>query len=183
MIEGTLVNRSRTDLVTRAIETNCTHILWVDSDMKFPQDSLLRLLAHKKEIVGANYSHRRFPLKHVAYKTVSRERAIDHVICRTTAESTGLEEVDALGMGLMLVQTRVYLGLTEPWFAITPAWGEDIFFCLKARETKGIPTWVDHDLSKEVVHFGKMGYTFEDAERWAVEHPGEPPIEAAVSAA
>ena len=36
-------------------------ILWVDTDMQFPEDALLRLLAHDKDIVGCNYRTRTPP--------------------------------------------------------------------------------------------------------------------------
>ena len=44
-----------------ALAVDATHILWLDSDMRFPADTLGRLLARNRDIVGANYCARRFP--------------------------------------------------------------------------------------------------------------------------
>ena len=165
MIEGTYLDKARNDLAEQAIRTGSTHILWLDADMKFPQDALMRLLAHDKDIVGANYCYRRFPLQHVAYKHVSTESNEQHVRLRTTEQSQGLEQVDALGFGCLLMNVNIFAKLSGPWFEVNPQYGEDVYFCLKAKEA-GLECWVDHDLSKELMHFGDMGFTYLHAEEW-----------------
>ena len=52
---------SRTWLVNEAIKKGATHILFIDSDMLFPENTLRQLLSHKKEIVGVEYNKREFP--------------------------------------------------------------------------------------------------------------------------
>lgn len=166
MIEGTYLHRARNDLAIQAMKIDATHILWLDADMKFPQDALLRLLGHGKPIVGANYSHRRFPIHHVAFKTVGEgnDRGAD-VMCRTTDESTGLEEVEGIGFGMLLMETAILTKIPFPWFTLQDGVGEDLAFCRRAREA-GYKIYVDHDLSKEMVHWGPMGWTCAHAEEW-----------------
>ena len=41
---GTLLSAQRQDLARDAVEAKCTHTLWLDSDMRFPKDSIIRLL-------------------------------------------------------------------------------------------------------------------------------------------
>jgi hypothetical protein len=41
---GSEVAMQRQQLVTEALETNCTHIMWIDADMQFPVDTLNILL-------------------------------------------------------------------------------------------------------------------------------------------
>lgn len=172
MIEGTYLHVARKDLTERALEIGATHILWLDGDMKFPQDALQRLLRHRKAIVGANYVTRRFPVHHVAFKHVDVSDERKHVHCRTTAESTGLEKVAAIGFGLLLMETRIFDSIPTPWFEIEdrPV-GEDVAFCTKASEA-GFETYVDHDLSKEVQHWGSFPFDYSHAEAW-VEGGGE----------
>jgi hypothetical protein len=165
MIEGTYLDKARNDLTVQALNTGATHLLWLDSDMKFPQDTLMRLLAHGKEIVGVNYAHRRFPIRHTAFREISMESKEKHVQCRTQPDSTGLEPVDAIGFGVLLVQASVFIHMENPWFLVDQKYGEDVRFCLDAKKA-GFQTYVDHDLSKEVVHYGPMGYTFLHAEDW-----------------
>lgn len=171
MIEGTYLDKARNDLAMHAIKTEATHILWLDCDMKFPQESLMQLIAHGKEIVGCNYPHRRFPIKHTAFKSVSRDGE-EHTMLRTTPQSTGLEEVDALGFGMLLMQTSVLKDIEYPWFRVDEVFGEDVFFCNRAKDA-GHTVWVDHDLSKQIVHFGPMGYTFMHAEDWIAQEEAE----------
>ena len=81
----------------------------------------------------------------------------------TMPESTGLQEVGSVGMGVMLIKANVFAKLAEPWFE-TP-WrhdkrgyiGEDVFFCKKAREA-GFKIWIDHDVSKEIGHIGMFEF-------------------------
>lgn len=157
---GTLLPEMRNALARVAREQDATHILWLDSDMTFPPDTIERLLAHGEPIVGASYSQRKEPCKPVAAK--------DGVWVYTEDDSTGLEEVDFVGMGVMLVETRVYDFIDEPWHMT--AWsekagsiiGEDVYFCRKARAI-GAPTFIDHDLSKEVSHLGWKHFRTADA--------------------
>ena len=164
---GTLLSAQRQDLAKSAIEAGCSHTLWLDSDMRFPKDTIVRLLAHDTGIVCANYAKRRFPTEPIAVrknttdedaKTIQRVYTEDH--------STGLVDVDYCGMGVMLVKAEVYKTMEYPWFAIP--WvpnaqdymGEDVWFCRRAAEN-GTITYIDQDLSKEVHHIGSFEFKHE----------------------
>jgi len=164
---GTLLSAQRQDLAKSAIEAGCTHTLWLDSDMRFPKDTIIRLLKHDTGIVCANYAKRRFPTEPIAVrkngsdedaKTIQRVYTEDH--------STGLVDVDYCGMGVMLVKAEVYKTMEYPWFAIP--WvpnaqdymGEDVWFCRRAAEN-GTKTYIDQDLSKEVNHIGSFEFKHE----------------------
>lgn len=161
--KGTLIANQRQDLARVAIEGGATHILWLDSDMRFPKDTLTRLLAHDKPIVACNYATRRIPVKTVAF-----ENDQDWTCVYTDEDSTGLQPVASVGMGVMLVDAEVYKAMPKPYFAIgysaaADAFiGEDIYFCRKAR-TCGFEVLIDHDLSKEIRHIGEMDYLLEHA--------------------
>lgn len=165
MVEGTYLDKARNQLAERALEVGATHILWLDVDMKFPQDALMRLLAHDKAIVGVNYPNRRFPIHHTAFKKVDLETGGEHTKLHTTIEDTGLEVADAVGFGFLLMKTSVFGKMKYPWFVVDQKLGEDVFFCVRAKKA-GYKTFVDHDLSKQMVHYGPMGYTFLHAEEW-----------------
>lgn len=156
--QGTLIVNQRTDLAKNAIEAGCTHILFLDSDMRFPADTLERLLAHDKDIVACNYSTRKFPLRSVAFKDDTSWDTVD-----TDPDSTGLEPVASIGMGIMLIKSEVFVKIGLPYFMIgfsaknQEYTGEDIFFCRKARAA-GYEILVDHDLSKEIGHTGAIDF-------------------------
>jgi hypothetical protein len=158
---GTIIPQQRATLATLAMQWGATHVLWLDSDMRFPTDTLDRLLTHEEPIVAANYSTRRVPILPTAEHR-------EHGMLFTTPESDGLVEVSHCGMGVMLVDTKVYATVKQPWFALgfnpndSSYIGEDFFFLRRARES-GYVTLIDQDLSKEVRHVGEMEFRAEHA--------------------
>ena len=160
-LTGSILPEVRTFLVSAAWSWDATHILWVDSDMAFPSDTIQQLLNRNEPIVAANYVHRQLPTKPTAF--VEGENYIGKLF--TKEDSTGLVEVKQVGMGLMLVDMRVFDALELPFFMFEPVppyfndfIGEDYFFCRKAREA-GFKIYVDQDLSKKVEHIGEMHFT------------------------
>jgi len=155
---GTLIVNQRQDLVKEALLGEADYILFLDADMRFPMNTLERLIDRDKDIVAANYPTRRLPPKPTAFKELHPTIPI-----RTTEESTGLEEAVACGAGVMLIKTSILWTLELPLFYID--WddyhrnftGEDVYFCRKARDA-GYTVWVDHDLSKEVMHVGMFEF-------------------------
>lgn len=162
-VAGTLIADQRQKLVMMAIKQGADYILFLDSDMRFPSYLLERLLAHDKDIVACNYATRRLPVKTVAFSDFAELK------CVYSLDKTGLEEVDAVGMGAMLIKTEIFKKLPLPWFSISylPSGnmyiGEDIYFC-KLAQANGMKVYVDHDLSKDVRHIGVMEFTHDHAE-------------------
>lgn len=158
---GTIIPQQRATLVSAAQQSGATHVLWIDSDMRFPNDALGRLLAHAEPIVAANYSTRRAPILPTA-----EHRELGMLF--TQADSDGLADVSHCGMGLMLVQMAVFEKMPQPWFALgfnpkdQTYIGEDFFFCRRARE-HGFATLIDQSLSREVRHAGEMEFRYEHA--------------------
>jgi hypothetical protein len=156
---GTLIADQRVNLAKKAIEEGATDILWIDADMRFPKDALQRLLARNKSIVAANYVTRGLPVRPTALRIVDSTWV--HVPTRKGA--TGLEHVTAAGMGLMLTSAKVFKDLADPWFHIGYSsknhifLGEDVSMCLAAAKV-GHPTFIDHDISREVRHIGTFEY-------------------------
>jgi hypothetical protein len=154
--QSSLLSMSRTRVLREAIDKGATHLLTLDSDMTFPPDTLSRLLAHDRDVVAANYVRKAIP-------GVPTAEAVGGRPMHSTADKTGLEEAAHAGMGCMLIRMAAVRDLPEPWFPI--AWhpgmrayvGEDVFF-LRLLRQRGVRIWVDHDLSKEVMHVGPFEY-------------------------
>lgn len=169
---GTLIASQRMELAQQALAEKADFLLWLDSDMRFPKETIGHLILRDKPIVAANYSTRRMPVKPVAMRDARGQ--IERVY--TGPESEGLEAVDYVGMGVMMVKREVFEKLDAPWFAIPYSTvgnhyiGEDVFFCRKAKEA-GYETLVDHDLSQHVKHIGTFEYSHEGA--WAVKEQVE----------
>lgn len=123
-----------------------THAFFLDSDMTPPADTLTRLLAHGKEIVGALYFVRVPPFEAAAawLKPVGRQLDLD----RRAEPDQGLQRVDLVGTGALLVHRSVFARFPRPWFespSSSPGEGEDADFCHKAARA-GCELWCDTDL-------------------------------------
>lgn len=147
---------SRHVLAVRAIKDHAaTHVLWVDSDMAFPNDALHRLLAHNLEVVGVNYPRRAPPY-------ISSASDLDRK--PFSPAQVGLAQASVIGFGLLLMRTTVFDDEYEmPLFAHHDEHGyctEDVTFCNKVR-ARGHAIWVDADLSREVRHVGSVAFGYE----------------------
>lgn len=154
---GTVIPEQRNQLVKEALEKNATHILWLDSDMHVPESTAIKLLEHNKEIVAATYSTRMPPHQSVAFIDPNNfNKRLD--------EKQGLHKVWAVGMGCMLVNTKVYEYLEHPYHqyvdnkATQSLMGEDIYFCKSANDA-GFDIFVDATLSQNVAHYGTKSFT------------------------
>jgi hypothetical protein len=169
---GTLIASQRMELARQALEEKADYLLWLDSDMRFPKETIGHLILRDKPIVAANYATRRMPVKPVAM--MDDKGKIGRVY--TAPDSEGLQPVDYVGMGVMMVKREVFEKIEAPWFAIPYSTignhyiGEDVFFCKKAREA-GFEVLLDHDLSHQVKHIGTFEYSHEGA--WAMKEQVE----------
>lgn len=149
---GTWLPQVRHRLATAALKAGCDWLLWLDSDMRFPVDALLQLLARGESVVAANYTSRQPPFCPTAVGQDGKRAYTDY-------DSAGLEEVQSIGMGVFLVNAELLKKIPAPWFMLT--WsekhhdygGEDGYFCIRLREA-GAKIWLDHDLSHDVTHMG-----------------------------
>lgn len=160
---GCVLPEVRSLLVAEAHDWGATHILFVDADMAFPPDALLRLLRHGLPVVGANYVRRGLPTFPTAYLPGGMTDASG--ILWTEPGDRRLVEVKHVGTGLMLIDARVFGCLDWPWFAFEPPpmpgpnWRtDDVYFCEKLAAA-GIPIHCDQALSQEVRHIGEIAYT------------------------
>ncbi len=187
VVAGTYVHKAREQLLNEALAMGCHYMLWLDSDMRFPKDALVKLLGHDEAMVGINYSTRGIPPRFVAISRIG----VDHKkseggeggkLCGTWDTSTGLEKVEAIGFGMVLMKAEVTVNLPddEPvfWFGYEDQMGthvgEDVWFCRMVRKVNpGLEIKVDHDLSRECAHCGHLEYKVEHAQAMLEELPTE----------
>lgn len=146
--EGFTIAENRTYCVIQAIKNSCTHMLFIDDDMVFPEDTLDKLLAHSKPIVGVNSHSRMLPLT----TTVTFEG--DEM-------PKELFECQQVGFGVALIDLSIMQAIPQPWFGFETAIngkilnGEDGWLCDRAR-SNGFSVWCDPTLS--VGHIGDYIY-------------------------
>ena len=154
MRQGGDIVSARSWLVQEAINKGATHLLFVDSDMQFPPNTIPKLLAHKKEIVGVEYFKRKLPLEPV-FKVLE------------PPSKTKIYKAGYVGTGLLLIDLSIFsenqkpLPLAKPYFNFgrnnkgEVVIGEDVWFCNTARDA-GLEVWIDPTIV--VGHIGD--YTF-----------------------
>ena len=148
--KGCDIVSARTMLVRKAIEKEMTHLCFVDSDMFFPPETITKLLAHKKEIVGVEYNKRKFPLEKVT-------------VPLTVESKTELYKAISVGAGMLLIDLSIFTNpdkpMGTPWFNFGRDKegklniGEDVWFIKTARDA-GYDTWVDSSI--KVGHIGEF---------------------------
>jgi len=67
MFNESLITRARNALVHQFLKTNATHLLFIDSDIKFNPEDILRMLEADKEIICGIY-----PKKEINWHTVNQ---------------------------------------------------------------------------------------------------------------
>jgi hypothetical protein len=159
-VASTYIHVGREWFLEASIKQGATHILWLDTDMRVPRELAVLLAMHEQPIVACNYRVRQASGLFTAFRGDTR--------VETTERSTGLEAVEYVGMGAMLMQTDVVTGLGRPWFRHgLNEWGgdigEDVMFCRGLRAA-GYEIYIDHDLSKEIEHIGQHAYRTIQAE-------------------
>lgn len=179
--KASLIPKQREQLVDNVLETDATHLLFLDSDMRFPKDTMVRLLRHKVEAVCASYIERNPPHRPVAFldPTNWEKRAWP------TEDTHGLLNIAACGTGLMLLETEMLRQLKKPRFMVgynttmNTYMGEDVYFCQKLMENQ-TPLWLDQDLTKEVAHIAQLELRPMEALAYAKAHGTLPEYELSV---
>jgi len=155
---GSMLVFLRHKLTASAIKANCTHVLFLDSDMAFPMDLLNKMLEQDKDVLALNCTTRHKPIQFTAFDL--DEKRLD------SRKKHGTQKISHGGLAVMLIRTSVLKQLTPPlfmmeWIAEAQAYcGEDVYFCMKLQE-KGIDIYTDHDLSRMIKHVGRKVFSHE----------------------
>lgn len=141
--------KNRNDLAKSFLAGNYTHLFFMDSDMRFPQASLSRLLQHDKDIVGGYYTTKVRPFR----STALIENGTPGIasIAYSPSSKDKLKQVAAVATGCMLIKRRVFEAMKWPYFWYRPEHerqefaSEDVTFCDEARRL-GFEVWCDFTL-------------------------------------
>ncbi len=145
---GYPIDVSRNHLVKKALEDKVDYIFFLDTDVIPHPEIIVRLLYSKLPIIsGLYWTKARLPC---AYKFKEDQNHVESIAPEKLSPTA--MEVDAVGTGCLLIDTRVFKVIPEPWFKWDmlpwipreekPGHSEDINFCLKAKEY-GFPIYLD----------------------------------------
>ncbi len=154
---------ARNQMVTRFLKSDCTHLMFIDDDVTFPADGIIKLIDHDLDLVGGIY-----PLK--------LEEAAFPVRIEEGQPLGKLIECQGIPTGFMLIKRELIERMidamperkfTEPntgiehydLFACERVdgvwWGEDYRFCQLATE-HGAKIFCDTTI--EMTHIGTKEY-------------------------
>lgn len=165
-----LLEAERNRLLKHFLESNCSHILCVDSDLGFSSESVLKMLLHDEPMICGLYPARQE--RCFIYRPLKQEDGafIAH------PEGKPLLKMECVPAGFMLIKREVIEKLYEdnPDLMYQPKdkshppvcylfqtllkdgefWGEDLEFCNKVRAS-GFDIWVDPTVMFD--HAGMVG--------------------------
>lgn len=166
---GTLIFTQREKLVDEALGWGADYVLWIDSDMRFPANTIEIMLSRDVPILGVNATTRRDPVMPTAMnlKLDRSDNEVKQVWTKIESRGKqGIEQVTAVGFGVTLIKTDVFKKVPKPWHDVI--WtdhgnviGEDVSFCVKCLE-QDVPVFVDHELSMHIGHIGTKTFGWDD---------------------
>jgi len=162
------VHDNRNMLLDRALESDSTHMMFVDTDIVFPPDGIQTLISRQKPIIGGAYNLKAAPIEGVTRTTV---KALERDLAGRPHNEWVMDkskpfECRGLPTGFMLIELDVlrqleaegqapdYAGARggrpgsgpRKWFDFAKTddsfVGEDIYFCDYLRD-RGVPIWCD----------------------------------------
>lgn len=97
MVNESLIPRGRNNLVAKMLHNQAaTHLMFIDVDLGFDPEAILRLLLANQDVVGGVYPMKRIPVRYVINTVPNPVTQGD------------LVEVSTLGTGFMLVKRHVF---------------------------------------------------------------------------
>ena len=162
---NSLVYDSRNLLSLYAIENGFDNVLWLDSDMLFPPNTLTKLEAYNMDMVTGLYVKRHEPVEPVLYEKIEEpERGSDgKLIANISAyhdyPRDSFFPVAGCGFGCVLTSTKLLKHVWDeygPAFTPYPWASEDISFCHRVNEL-GYQIYCDSSVS--CGHIGQFIYT------------------------
>lgn len=164
---GYTVAENRNYCVVQAQRNQSDYLLFIDDDMTFPKDTLEKLLAHGKEVIGVNSYSRILPLSSTV-GLQDKDGKYMHPDYHMPFEMKIPEELFKayfVGCGVCLIDMKVFGKIKKPYFEFTTyktgelkgmvEHGEDGNFCRKVKEV-GVDVWVDPTIP--IGHLGEYEY-------------------------
>lgn len=140
MKSGSLIYTSRNSLAMMAIQMDADFVFWLDSDMVFKSDTLVRMMDTLKkndlDILTGLYFRRVPPYSPVLFDKLEQNGEITE-FSEFNKIPDELFEVGGCGFGCVLMKTDVFFDVQSKYgnmFAPMGNNGEDVAFCIRARE-------------------------------------------------
>ena len=170
LVGDSLVTRARNKVVQRFLDTDGDYLLFIDSDIIFTQNDIIKLRNNNKKLCGGVYLKKKLP-----YSAVCN---------RLLGEEGDLHKMAEIGTGFMMIHRDIFTSISDKYpehyynnesdedkgqyydyFRVGVVenryLSEDYYFCWLARQC-GYDVYLDPDIL--VKHEGKATYPFKDSE-------------------
>ena len=150
MIGSSLIYEAREAIADYSIQMGSEYLLYLDSDMQFPDDMVLRMIEHLENhpdwgLVTGMAFRKVAPYQPCFYSKV--DVCEEEVILETPLKfpDYGVLKIEGCGMACCMIRTSAFKDLPKPWFFPKPVLNEDLSFCLKLKENY-VPMYVDTEI-------------------------------------
>lgn len=151
-IKGAYIHDNRQKIVQLAAQEDATHLMFIDTDMVFPEDGIKTLLERGKDIVGGCYNKRVFPPQTCVM--VSFDGGPARLLKPDEVPDEPFE-ASVVPTGFMLINMDVFRKVPPPHFSFDTLdgklVGEDVYFCRKVQKY-GVEVWCDPTI--RIKHIG-----------------------------
>lgn len=93
------IGRARNTLTARFLKSDCTDLLFIDSDLVFDMGHINRILSHKEDVVGGVYFKKSEGSPQIVCNGLDKE---------TPCRADGLQQVKYLGTGFLRISRNVF---------------------------------------------------------------------------
>lgn len=155
---GSLVYHARNNLARQALKTDADYVLWLDSDMVFAPNTLIRMLKvcndNDIDFLTAVCFRRKPPYTPCLFDRLEKvEKGASYTALLSVPD--GLFQVGGCGFAGVLMRSDVLLSVQSRFegrmFDPMDGFGEDVSFCWRARQC-GYDIWCDSS-----IEFGHVG--------------------------
>ena len=95
------INRGRNSLAAKFLAGNATHLMFVDADIQWQPEHVIKLIKANRDVVGGVYPSKSIPVKHVVNTLDNGKQQGD------------LIEVGTIGTGFLLIRRNVFERLIQ----------------------------------------------------------------------
>lgn len=150
IVSGYQLPFSRNSIIQHVLEINSDYVFFIDSDMVFPPDSLIRLLKHNVDICHALSFRRTLPYYPCLFKWDTENKC--YITVDYFESKDDLISVDAAGSACTLINTSVYKKMRRPYYYYHEhTFSSDLTFSMNVKKL-GYDIFVDRTL--KIGHIG-----------------------------
>jgi len=125
------IDRMRNASAKVALELECDYLMFIDDDVIVPIGCIEQMIDRDVDIVAGWTIIRGYPFENMFFKMDEKKNLSNYIVER----GPGIVDVDAVGFSCALIKTSLIKKIRPPYFVTGPYNTEDIYFCVKARDT------------------------------------------------